>query len=159
MPACRVAPSRTAGAAVASPEEQRAVLQPQRQEVGVGPQRAASPPEQQAVAGRALEAHEEVGPGAGYPEEPGDGSPCCFSKRKEMKAAHAAVHGLFFFFHTPPFEDVPVVVGQVASADELRNLDGFSHGWEEAKQGFTLCRQQVAALASNPDRQQNNDSF
>lgn len=40
---------------------------------------------------------------------------------------------LYKLLKTQPFQDIPVVVRQIASANELWNLDGFSHGWKEGK--------------------------
>lgn len=47
-----------------------------------------------------------------------------------------------------PFQNVSVVIGQVASANELWDLNGFCHGWEEKKTVFTSFCHTVAASAN-----------
>lgn len=47
-----------------------------------------------------------------------------------------------------PFQNVSVVIGQVASANELWDLNGFCHSWEEKKTVVTSFCHTVAASAN-----------
>lgn len=38
-----------------------------------------------------------------------------------------------FLFFILPFQNVSVVIGQVTSANELWDLNGFGHSWEEKR--------------------------
>lgn len=105
------------------PEGQGSILQPHWQEVTVRSHWTFSSPKQQAVLRCALKAHEKVVPWTRHP------------KKKTHLAVKQNINGWDIHISNigqyRPFEDVSVVVSQVTSADKLRDLNGFSHSWEE----------------------------